>query len=114
MVIATRVLVLRGESGDVEVPIRIFAPEYEGEFHRWACRYEVQWPDGIFSSEAYGEDGVQAIELAFQKIGIELYVSDEHKSGRLGWGAPGNGYGFPVAKTVRDLLVGYDKQFYGA
>jgi hypothetical protein len=111
MVIATRVLTLRGEGGDTDVPIRIFAPEPDDRC--WRCRYEVEWPDETFKSQAYGEDAVQAIELAFQKIGVELYVSEEHKSGRLGWGEPGNGYGFPVAKSIRDLLVGHDKKFYG-
>jgi hypothetical protein len=112
MIIATRMLILRGEAGDAEIPIRIHALEQDDRC--WKCRYAVEWPGGKFESEAYGEDAVQAIVLAFEKIGVELYVSDEHKSGKLGWGEPGNGYGFPVAKTVRDLLVGYDKQFFAS
>jgi hypothetical protein len=45
-------------------------------------------------------------------ISAELYTSDEHKSGRLGWGEPGDGYGLPVAKVIRKLGVGWDKRFY--
>ena len=111
MIIATRVLILRTEAGDVEIPIRIHAPEPADR--SWKCRYEIGWPDETFKSQGYGEDAVQAIELTFQKIGIELYVSEGHKAGKLGWNEPGAGYGFPVPKNVRDLLVGYDKQIYG-
>jgi hypothetical protein len=32
---------------------------------------------------------------------------------RLRWGEPNQGYGFPVTKNARDLLVGYDKEFDG-
>jgi hypothetical protein len=110
MVIATRTLKLHDDNGDVEVPIRIFTPEQDES--AWKCHYEVEWPDGKFESEGYGQDAVQAILLTFQKIGIELYVSDEHKSGNLMWGEPGKGYGFPVSKTVRDLLIGDDKESY--
>ena len=48
MVIATRVLTLRGEGGDTDVPIRIFAPEPDDRC--WRCRYEVEWPDETFKS----------------------------------------------------------------
>ncbi len=110
--IATRTLVLRSDSGEVEIPIRIFAPERDESRSCWKCRYAVEWPAGTFESQGYGEDAVQAIILTFQKISAELYTSDEHKSGRLGWNEPGNGYGFPMAKTICDLAVGYDKEFY--
>jgi hypothetical protein len=110
-IIATRILVLREEDGDKDVPIHIFAPEQK-EGH-WLCRYEVIWPDETWRYEAQGHDAVQAIELAFQMIGVQLYVTAEHKEGRLGWEEPGKGYGFPVSRGVRDLLVGDDKRFYG-
>jgi hypothetical protein len=34
---------------------------------------------------------------------------------RVSWDegvAPGHGYGFPVAKNIRDLLIGDDKTFF--
>ena len=110
MMMATRILKLQDNNGDVEIPIRIFAPQQDKS--AWKCRYEIGWPDGKFESEGYGQDAVQAILLTCQKIGIELYVSDEHKSGNLMWGEPGKGYGFPVPRTVRDLLIGNDKEFF--
>ncbi len=112
MLIATRVLTLRGESGDAEIPIRIFAPERDESMGCWKCRYAVEWPAEKFESQGYGEDAVQAIVIAFQKISAELYTSDEHKSGRLGWNEPGDGYGFPMVKPIRDLAAGHDKEFY--
>lgn len=110
MLIATRLLKMSAEKAEIEIPIRIFAPE-QGEGGGWFCRYEIDWPHGKWSSAGWGSDSVQAILLTMQKIGIEIYVSEYHKSGKLMWEAPGRGYGFPVAHNVRDLLVGDDAIF---
>jgi hypothetical protein len=61
--------------------------------------------------EAFGADSVQAILLAFQMIGAEVYTSDHHKSGRLMFHEPGQGYRFPVAASIRDLLIGNDRKY---
>lgn len=86
-------------------------PELEGS--AWRCAYEIGWPDGSRASAAYGVDAVQALELAMQKIGIELYMSDAHEAGALVWERPGGGYGFPLPVNARDLLIGDDKAFGG-
>jgi hypothetical protein len=44
---------------------------------------------------------------------MELYVSPYHLSGDLRWEKTGDGYGFPVPKNGRDMLVGADKSFAG-
>ena len=44
-------------------------------------------------------------------IGAEIYSSNYHKAGKLFWDKPGNGYGFPVASSLRDLLQGDDIKF---
>jgi hypothetical protein len=109
MIIATRVLKLRRTSADIEIPIRIFAPERQAV--DWTCRFEVDWPDGRLATAAMGIDAVQALELALKMIGAQIYASDHHASGNLMWEAPGKGYGFPVTSGIRDLLVGDDKKF---
>jgi|SRR5690242_11803783 len=109
MLIATRVLILRRPTGDIEVPIRIFAPEQQSV--DWACRIEVGWPDATFSMAAHGVDAVQALELGLQLIGVQIYTSAHHASGKLTWLESGKGYGFPVTSNLRDLLVGDDKRF---
>ena len=63
--------------------------------------------------DAWGIDSVQAVLLAFQMIGADIYTSTYHKSGRLVFGAPGLGYGFPVTESLRHMLVGNDRK-YGA
>ena len=60
-----------------------------------------------------GVDAIQALELALRMIGAFIYSSDHHASGNLVWEAPGKGYGFPVANSIRDLLVGDDKKYFG-
>jgi len=109
--IATRTLKLQREKDVFEIVIRIFAPEGNGR--TWLCRYEIHWPEGRQIMNAGGFDSVQAILLAFQMIGADIYTSPYHKSGRLVFEAPGMGYGFPVPETLRHLLVGNDRE-YGA
>jgi hypothetical protein len=110
MLIATRVLTLRRDGGDVEITIRIFAPEPDDRC--WICRHEIDWPDRTVKRYAAGEDAVQALYLNLCLIGVEIYASDEHESGKLEWLEPGQGYGFPLTKNVRDLAVGHDKEFF--
>jgi hypothetical protein len=43
-----------------------------------------------------------------EKIGVEIYGSDHHRSGKLEWLSTYKGYGFPVPHNSRDLLIGDD------
>jgi hypothetical protein len=109
MIIATRSLVLRDKHRDVEIPIRIHAPE-RAEVD-WICRFEIGWPKGKAERWGTGVDAAQALMMALQMIGVEIYASDYHESGRLRWLGAGEGYGFPVSNNARDLLIGGDKKF---
>ena len=111
MIIASRLLKLRDADADIEIPIRIFLPE-KLENDSWTCRYEIDWPEGKWTLAAHGVDSIQAIDLALHMIGSEIYTSNYHKAGKLFLEAPGGGYGFPVPKTLRDLLEGDDAKFY--
>jgi hypothetical protein len=107
--IAERILKLNDRNRSVDVAVRIFAPEREKK--SWACRYEIAWPDGSRVAVASGFDAVQALFLALQMIGAEIYTSDHHKEGRLMWTQAGSGYGFPVTHNLRDLLIGDDANY---
>ena len=108
--IATRLLMLRNGNSEVQIPIRIFAPE-KTTHGSWSCRYEIDWPDKKHALDVGGFDSAQAIVLALQLIGAEIYSSSYHQSGNLFWDAPGKGYGFPVVPTYRDLLQGDDAKY---
>lgn len=109
MIIATRILTLRNDNKNIEIPIRVFAPEQQKI--DWACRVELDWPDGKLIRIAVGVDGIQALELALKLVGAQIYSSDYHESGKLEWLEAGKGYGFPVPNGIRDLLVGDDKKY---
>jgi hypothetical protein len=111
MKIATRTLTLRNGSGDLAIAIYLFAPTQQ-EARAWSCRYEIDWPEGKETRVAWGVDSVQAIFLALQAIGSDIYTSTYHKSGSLFFEAPGLGYGFPVPVSLHDLLVGDDKRYF--
>src|SRR5574338_1167724 len=108
MLIATRVLRLRSPGGDIDVPVRIHAPEQREV--DWACRLEVGWPDGVLEIPVRGVDAVQALHLALQLAVAQMYASAHHATGALMWLEPGKGYGFPITYNLRDLLVGDDKK----
>jgi len=110
MVIANRILNFSGENGKIQIPIRIFAPERNGA--EWSCRFEIDWPDSKRKTAAVGLDSVQALVLAVQMIGSEIYATSYHKSGKLFLEAPGRGYGFPVTAGLRDALVGDDTKYF--
>jgi hypothetical protein len=110
MVIATRTLKLRRPGGNLEIPVRLFAPERQNA--DWSCKFEIGWPDGTLTMAAKGIDAVQALHLALQMIGAFIYSSDHHTSGDLMWQEQGKGYGFPVTSGIRDLLVGDDRDLF--
>lgn len=78
----------------------------------WICRFTIEWPEGKAERWGSGSDGVQAIVIALQMIGAEIYASALHKAGQLVWLSPGHGYGFPVTSNIRDLLIGDDAIFF--
>lgn len=106
-----RLLKLRGLTEDSNISVRIFAPEKQD--NAWSCRYEIDWPEGTQIMNSWGADAVQALVLALQMIGADIYSSSYHKTGKLMIDAPDKGYGFPVPSSLRDMLVGDDK-LYGA
>jgi hypothetical protein len=110
MVIASRTLKLMGTQGESEIPIRIFAPEDQKD--AWSCRYEIDWPEGTQVMTSWGQDSAQALILAMSMIGADIYSSAYHKSGKLMLEARGNGYGFPVPSSLRDLLEGDDAKYF--
>lgn len=110
MVIAERILKLvrRGESTDI--PIRLFLPtQHSGA---WFCRYEIDWPHEQRVHAGSGVDSIQAIHIAMQLIGSEIYASDYHHSGQLMFEPGARGYGFPVPRSLGHLLVGDDEKFF--
>jgi hypothetical protein len=106
MLMAIRSLKAYHANEEIDVQVRLYMPEQDDQ--AWICKYEIGWPTGEKRSVARGVDAIQAILLALYKIGIEIYTSDYHKAGQLIWLAKGRGYGFPVSKSVRDLLTGDD------
>lgn len=112
MIIAERELDYVSQSGKtIPVPVRLYAPEGSGK--HWSCRFTIAWPDEVKESTTYGVDQFQAIILTLQMIGSRLYLGDHHQSGNLYFELPGSGYGFPVPKIMRDVLIGDDKRFDG-
>lgn len=110
MIIAVRILKLQQGPALIPVTITIQAPVVD-PMGCWRCDYEIGWPDAPRVLYGYGHDAVQALIIALQMIGFDLYMSEAHEEGRLWFDRPGSGYGFPVPKSERDLLIGDDARF---
>ena len=109
MLIAERKLTLERDS-TVQIPVRIFLPrELPAD---WACKFTIGWPEEEFEMDIHGVDAFQALELALRTIGVMIYTCEHHKAGELMWLEAGDGYGFPIANDLRDMLIGDDKKFF--
>jgi hypothetical protein len=96
--------------GAVDLPVHLHAPEERGG--SWICDYEIGWPGEPRTGTVWGADAVQAIILALQMIGTDLYTSGYHRAGELTSKEQGGGYGFPVPANLRDRLIGDDAKFF--
>ncbi|MBB4019702.1 hypothetical protein GGR16_004757 [Chelatococcus caeni] len=106
MIIITHELFLRTEEGEKTIGISVHKPVAAGP--SWSCRYEIDWPEGKQDRKAVGFDALQALVLALQMIGADIYTSAYHREGRLRAYEKERGYGFPVPSSLRDMLVGAD------
>jgi hypothetical protein len=106
MIILTHTLYLRTENGQRAIEILIHQPVKDGTV--WKCRHEVDWPEGRVIRDAVGQNALQALMIALNLIGADIYTSTYHREGRLRVSEKERGYGFPVPSSLRDLLVGYD------
>jgi len=111
MIVGNRTLTVLTAVGERPVEIRMCFPESVGT--KLHCRYEIDWPEGVARSHAQGNDALHALHLAMQKIGTDLYTSRYHHERTMWWVKPWVGYGFPMPKAGRDLLIGDDAKFYG-
>ncbi len=107
MLIVSHTLFLRTGAAERAIAIDIYKPKQREK--AWACRYVIDWPEGRRSFESNGHDPLQALVLALQMIGSEIYTSAYHREGRLRAYDREKGYGFPFPGSLRDLLVGADK-----
>lgn len=98
--IAMRRLDLAGQTpGEVSVGIK--RPVLEDGPYK--CEYQIVGIGDGKVRAAMGGDSMQALVLALQAIGAELYTSEDAKEGRLTWfGSPN--LGFPVSDAIADLV----------
>jgi hypothetical protein len=104
-----RILKLRSGTGDIDVVVNIYWPEPRE--NSWFADWTIGWPDRERKGSAGGADAIQALLVALNMVGSELYCSAEHEAGRLDWADDWSGYGFPVPRGMREVLTGDDAQY---
>jgi hypothetical protein len=106
-VIATRLISLDAhapESVELYMPVK-----RAGENEEFRCGYRILGLGDDRMKYASGVDSMQALYLALQRIGIDLYTSQPGKSGRLRW-LDQRDLGFPVPSSMSDLAPGEQQQ----
>jgi hypothetical protein len=98
--IAQRELELEGAT---KVTVTIGKPEKFPGSDDYYCPYQVVGLGDSKVRYAGGIDGVQALLLALEMIGADLYTSSEAQHGKLSWNEE-RALGFPVPDSIRDLL----------
>ena len=78
---------------------RFYQPEVDGQDFR--CRYEIDWPEGVYKGRAYGADAVQALLLAMQKAHTDLLAARENEGRSITW-LDKRSLGMPVPKIISD------------
>lgn len=111
MLILKHTIDLMMDGGLNKVEVRLFKPERSQK--SWTCKYEIFLPEGRHAMVAHGVAAVQALSIALQMIGAELYTSDYHRNNQLRYSSKEGGYGFPVPRNLRDMLVGEDAAAFG-
>ena len=104
-VIAERALFLDGAES---VHVLIGAPQVAYTPHlESACPWRIEGLGSARTRYTCGGDRVQALLLALQRIGSDLYACDEYRSGRLRQfesDDPCGDLGFPIIPGYEDLL----------
>lgn len=101
-IVATRNLMLAGSR---RIIIFLGKPEKFPDSDDYYCPYQIIGLGAEKVRYAGGIDAVQALQLALNMIGADLYTSAESKNGELSWeGGKKGELGFPVPDTIRDLL----------
>ncbi len=102
-VIATRELDIADSRAKVIVGIG--APKKFPDSSDYYCPYEIRGLGNDKIRYAGGIDGIQALLLALQMVGAELYTSEEGKAGTLIWVGQ-HDLGFPVPDSISDMIPG--------
>jgi hypothetical protein len=90
-----------GRSGSRVLEVEIYAPvEDQGNYR---CEYglkEAGKPTRV--SYAVGVDSLQALTLALQKLGVDIFLSDDAKEKELYWGDQNEDLGLLLPRGIGD------------
>ena len=100
-IIAARELSLADGS---PVTVELGLPYADGENPDYVCPYRIRGMGSGRVRCSFGIDPIQALMLAMQVIGTDLYSSDEYRSGSLRWFKPHDDLGLPVLPSFEDVL----------
>jgi hypothetical protein len=67
------------------VTLTIGCPQQADSNSEWSCRFEVQTPERDYSHCAYGEDSLQALQLALRAAAAYMEQMNNGLGGDLRW-----------------------------
>jgi len=108
-VLATRELTVEGSSKE-RITVIMGMPRRESESpHDFICPIQITGIGSETVKHVRGVDAFQALKLAMEMLGTQLYVSvNRQVCGRLRWNG-GSDLGFPLATTAAEFGAGYSE-----
>jgi hypothetical protein len=79
---------------------RFFQPEADGQ--DFACRFEIDWPEGQRQRRIFGIDPTQALLLAMEMAHVYLLMAREQQGRNVHW-LDSASLGLPLMPNMRDL-----------
>ena len=83
-------------------PLRVELDAPQGPSTEMYCHYRILGPRTRKQGKVSGVDGIQVLQLAMERIGIDLRMSPEFEAGPLMWFDMADP-GFPMPANVADL-----------
>ena len=102
MLIGSRDFLISDPSGKVSVPVRLFVPEETED--GFACRYQIDWPDGQTSRRALAPDALRALVRALDAVAREVDNSRRQRRVEIIWGFRGMSSGLRPRHSLRTLM----------
>ncbi|HVZ99047.1 MAG TPA: hypothetical protein VG841_01895 [Caulobacterales bacterium] len=79
-VVAERIFAVGGRADAAR--IQLHAPHLDQS--HWRCDYTIEWPGYHRQGYAMGVDSWQALKLAMQNVGTDIFVSEDFERGDVG------------------------------
>jgi hypothetical protein len=87
------------------IAVKIGNPKKLSGHDDYKCENQICGLKNNNIKHACGIDSLQALMLALERVGAEIYTYQDHKDGRLRWAGDESGLlGLPIPNNIEDII----------